>query len=130
MRRVELLRASRRRQSVVQQPLQTVNLVLAGLQVVPRPVLVSENAQKSTAGDAQLEKRVGDLQHEYMRVPVVVDDEDALDGAPHSKVFIVILQPLQARRHRRVLLWLRLLRAEREIGERVQINGRRHRGRR
>jgi hypothetical protein len=59
---------------------------------------------------AQLEERVRDLEHEDVRVPVVVDDEDALDGAPRAPVFVVVLQPLQPRRHRRVLLRLRVLR--------------------
>lgn len=44
----------------------------------------------------QLEKRVRNLQHEDMGVAVVVHDKDALYGPPHPKVFIVVLQALEA----------------------------------
>ena len=33
-----------------------------------------------------------------MRVPMVVHDENAFHGAPHTVVLVVILQALQARR--------------------------------
>lgn len=61
----------------------------------------------------QLEEGVGDLQHEDVRVPVVVHDEDALDGAPHAKVLVVVLQALEARGDGGVLLGLGLLGAGR-----------------
>ena len=41
--------------------------------------------------NVQLEERVGDLKHEYMRVPVIVHDKDALHCAAHAKVFIIVL---------------------------------------
>jgi hypothetical protein len=60
---------------------------------------------------SQLEKRVGDLQHKNMRVPMIVHHKDPFHSASHSKVLIVVLQTLQARRHAWVFLWLRFLRA-------------------
>jgi hypothetical protein len=42
----------------------------------------------------QLEEGIGDLEHQYMRVTMVMDDEYAFYGAPHAKVLIVILQTL------------------------------------
>ena len=65
--------------------------------------------------DAQLEERVGDLEHEDMRVAMVVYDEDALDGATHAEVLVVVLQALQPRGYGRVFLGLRLFCAEREV---------------
>ena len=40
---------------------------------------------------SQLEERVCDLKHEYMRVPMVVHDENTLHRPPHTKILIVIL---------------------------------------
>jgi hypothetical protein len=95
--RVELPRVRRRREALVEAALEPVELVLARLEVV--------------AGE--LEERVRDLEHEDVRVPVVVDDEDALDGAPHAKVLVVVLQALQARGHGGVFFRLGLFGAGR-----------------
>lgn len=125
VRRVELPGIGRRRKAFVQTPLQSVDFVLSGLQIVARPayaptessqtrgtmlpVYMGTNGQRLE--NVQLEERVGDLKHEYMRVSVVVHDEDALHSPAHPEVFIVVLQTLQTCRHRRILLWLSLLRA-------------------
>jgi hypothetical protein len=71
------------------------------------------------AGHRQLEKCIGDLQHEDMGVPMVVHDEDALDSPSHAKIFIVVLEALEARRDRGVLFWLGFFRAKCEVGERI-----------
>ncbi len=47
-------------------------------------------------GDIQFEKGVCDLEHEYVGVAVIVDDEYSLYCATHAKVFIVILEALKA----------------------------------
>ena len=47
---------------------------------------------------------------------MVVHDEDAFHGPPHSKVFIVILQALETSRYRWVLLGLCLLGARARNG--------------
>ncbi len=77
----------------------------------------------------QFEERIGDLQHEYMRVAMVVDDEDAFDSPAHTKIFIIVLKPLQTRRDRRILFWLGLLGAESKVGQRIEVDSRRHRER-
>lgn len=51
--------------------------------------------------------------------------QHAFARASHARHAIVVLEPLQARQHRRVLLRLRLLGAERVIGERVEADCRR-----
>lgn len=61
----------------------------------------------------QFEECVRDLEHEDVGVTVVVDYKDALYSPPHSKVFIVVLKPLQSCCHRGVFFWLSLLRAMR-----------------
>ena len=57
----------------------------------------------------QFEKGVGDLQHEDVRVAVVVDDKNTLDGATHAKVFIVVLEALETCRDGWIFFWLCLL---------------------
>ena len=94
-------------EALVEAGLETLDLLVLGAQVV--------------AG--QLEEGVGDLQHQDVRVVVLVADEDALAGAPHAVRVVMLLQPLQPRDHRRVLLGLRLLDAERVVGQRVQADG-------
>ena len=42
--------------------------------------------------DLQLEKCVGNLEHEDMRMTMVVHDQDTFYGSSHSKVFIVVLE--------------------------------------
>lgn len=42
----------------------------------------------------QLEERVSNLEHEDMRVTVVMHDENALHGATHAKVLIIVLKTL------------------------------------
>ena len=49
------------------------------------------------------------MKHEDMWVAVVMNNEDALNGPAHAKIFVVVLQALQSRRYRRVLFGLRLL---------------------
>jgi len=92
------------RQPLVQPRLEARDLLVLGPQVVAR----------------QLEEGVCDLQHQDVRVVVLVADQDALAGAPHAVRRVVLLQPLQPRRHRWVLFWLRLLDAKGVVGERVQ----------
>jgi hypothetical protein len=76
---------------------------------------------KKRCGDSkvlglQLEKRVRDLQHEDVGMTMVVHDEDAFHGPPHSKVFIIILQALETSRYGGVLLGLCLLGARARDG--------------
>jgi hypothetical protein len=42
----------------------------------------------------QLEEGISNLEHQYVRVTMIMDDKDAFYGATHAKVLIVILQAL------------------------------------
>lgn len=57
-----------------------------------------------------------------MRMIVLMADEHALARAPHAVRLIVLLQPFQARQHAGIFLGLRLLGAERVVGQRVQAD--------
>ena len=54
------------------------------------------HATRERTEGSQREERVGDLEHEDVRVAVVVHDEDVLDGAAHPKVLVVVLQALES----------------------------------
>jgi hypothetical protein len=56
--------------------------------------------------DIQFEKGVCDLEHKYVGVTVVVDDEDTLYCATHAKIFIVVLETLETCGDGGVLFWL------------------------
>ena len=62
--------------------------------------------------DLQLEKCVGNLEHEDMRMAMVVHDQDTFYCSSHSKVFIVVLEALQTSRNRGILFRLGLFGAE------------------
>lgn len=55
-----------------------------------------------------------------MWVIVLVADQDAFAGSAHAMFVVVLFKTLQSRHHRRVLLGLRLLDAERVVGQRIQ----------
>lgn len=60
----------------------------------------------------QLKERVRDLEHEDVGMTMIVHDKDTLYGATHTKVFIIVLKALEARRHRRVFFGLSFLGAD------------------
>lgn len=92
------------REAVVEAVLEALDLVVLGLEVVP----------------GQLEEGVGDLEHQDVRVVVLVAHEDALAGAAHAVLVVVLREALQARLHAGVLLGLRLLDAKGVVRQRVQ----------
>jgi hypothetical protein len=59
---------------------------------------------------AQLEKGVGNLQHEDVRVAMVMNYKDALDRPAHAKVLIVVLEALETRRNRGIFFRLSFFR--------------------
>jgi hypothetical protein len=73
-------------------------------------------------GKVQLEKSIRNLQHQHMRVIVLVAHQHALAGAPHAMDNVVLLQSLQAGQHRRVFLGLVFLGAKGVIGQRVEAD--------
>ena len=76
-------------------------------------------------GNTQLKKRVCDLQHQNVWMVVLVADQDTLASAAHAMFFVVFLQSLQTRQHRRILFWLLLFGAKGVIAERKEADGRR-----
>lgn len=99
-------------QALVKALLEPLDLVVFGPEVVTR----------------QLEEGVRYLQHQNVRVIVLVADEDALASAAHSMGCVVLLEASQAGEDGGVLLGLRLFDAKRVVGERVEADGRRLRG--
>lgn len=71
----------------------------------------------------QLEEGVGNLQHEDMRVVVLMADQDAFTGTAHTMLCVVFFEPLQARQHRGVFFWLAILGAECVVAQRIELNG-------
>ena len=69
--------------------------------------------------NAQLEKCVRDLQHQHMRMVMLMTHENALARASHPILIVVFLQTLETRQARRVLLSLRFLGAECVVGKGV-----------
>jgi len=55
---------------------------------------VSARRSRKVGKCIQLKECVGDLEHEDVRMTMIMNDEDALDGATHAKVFIVVLETL------------------------------------
>ncbi len=95
-----------RSQSLIKSHLEPVYLVIFGLEVVSR----------------QLEKGVGDLQHQDVRMVVLVTDEDALAGSSHAMLDIVLFEALEACENGRVFFRLRFLGAECVVRERVEAD--------
>jgi hypothetical protein len=93
MRGVKLTRIGRRCEAFVKKAFESFDLVLSRFQVVTwAATCKSAKHQRAFCGENwQFEEGVGDLEHEYVRVTVVVHDEDAFDRASHSKVLIVVL---------------------------------------
>ena len=73
-------------------------------------------------GDSQLEKRVGYLQHEDVRVVVLVADEDAFAGAPHAVVFVVFFEALEAGEDGRVFFRLVFLGPECVVAQGIKAD--------
>ena len=109
MRRIKLFRFGGWGETLVQSALEAIDVVFTGFEVVARTARASDTVHGERKGCLQLEKRVRDLEHEDVGVSMVVHDEDALYGAAHAKVFIVVLKTLKAGRNRGVFLGLGFL---------------------
>lgn len=104
-----------RREAVVKPFFQAADLVFSGKQVVSRADGHREGGVICTSRSEmkmhiQLEKGVGNLQHEDVGVAVVVDYKDALDRPAHAKVLIVVLEALETRRNRGIFFRLSFFR--------------------
>ena len=56
--------------------------------------------------DKQFEECIGNLEHEDMRMIMLVADKDTFTSSSHSMFFIVLLQPAQTSRDRRIFFGL------------------------
>lgn len=78
--------------------------------------------EKKEGEHVQLEECVGDLQHQNVWVVVFMADQDPFARSPHAMLFVMLLQPLQARDHRGVFFGLVFLRAEGVVAEGVEAD--------
>jgi hypothetical protein len=95
-----------RRQPLVQPLLESFYFVILRLEVVAR----------------QLEECVRYLQHQDVRVVVLVADEDPFAGAPHAVHDIMFFEAFEARKHRRVFFRLGFFGAEGVVGKGVEAD--------
>lgn len=70
----------------------------------------------------QFEERIGDLQHQDMRMVMFVAHQDPFARPPHAMLLVMLLQPLQTCDDRGILFGLVFLRAEGVIAERVKAD--------
>jgi hypothetical protein len=54
----------------------------------------------------QLEEGIGDLEHENVRVTMIMYDEDAFNSSAHTKILIIILETLKTSRDGWIFLGL------------------------
>ena len=57
-----------------------------------------------------------------MRQTMLMNNENSVNRAPHSKLLIFISHPLEPGWHRRVLFKERVFRAKGVVGERVEVD--------
>jgi hypothetical protein len=102
-------------QSFIESLFEAVNLFVFGFEVVSWPGIEAMSVQLSTlhsnryhsrGRDIQFEERVCNLQHQNMRMVVLVTDEDPLTGPPHPMLLIVLFQSSKTGQHRRIFLGL------------------------
>lgn len=71
----------------------------------------------------QLKKGIRNLQHQNMRMVMLMTDQHSLARAPHAILVVVFFESPQSVLHRWVFLGLRLFRAESVVAEWVQSDG-------
>jgi len=103
---VALTEAANGSETLIEASLETLNLVVVRAQIVAW----------------ELEEGIRNLQHQDVWVVVFMAYQNALAGAAHAILLIVLLQALQPRQHARILLWLSLLDTEGIIRKRIQTD--------
>lgn len=96
--------AADRGEALIKPSLEALDLLVAVLEVVT----------------GELEESICDLEHEDVRVVVLVADEDALASAAHAMLVVVLLEALKSGDNTGVLLRLGLLDAECVVGQWVE----------
>lgn len=79
-------------------------------------------AAQNGSESLQLEEGVCDLQHEDVRVVVLVADQDAFASPSHAMLRVVFFQSLQSRKDRRILFWLAIFGSECVVAQGEQAN--------
>lgn len=79
-----------------------------------------QERSKVTKKNIQLKKRIRNLQHKNMRMIMLMTDQDALTRTAHAMLFVMLLEPLEPREHRRVFFGLVLLGPEGVVAERIE----------
>ena len=67
----------------------------------------------------QLEECICNLQHEDVRVVVLVADKYAFTCPSHAMFLVMLFETLQPRKNRRILFWLSIFCAECVVAERI-----------
>ncbi len=114
-----------------------MDLVVFGLEIVARSVEGSQLPHtwpiEHTLGvvgisanerrHLQFEEGVGNLQHQDVRVIVLVADQNPLTRSSHPVLLIVLFQPLQSREYGGIFFRLILFCAEGVVAERKEADG-------
>jgi len=110
-----------------------LHFVVFGLEIIAwsvthvRQLLLEGNRARYVLGcklrlHLQLEESIGNLQHEDMWMIMLMADEDTLTRSPHPILLVVLFEPLQPRKYRRIFLRLIFFGAKCVIAEREQAN--------
>lgn len=114
--------------ALVQAGFETFKLAFVVVKVVARTVCGSANQLSSingggrNRGSKQFEECVCNLQHQDMRMAMLMAYQNSLTGSAHSILLVMLLQPLETGKNGRVLLRLVLFGAKGVIRQRVQTN--------
>ena len=100
------------RKAFVQPRFEALDLLDIGSQIVSGPTSVSSISGEMSIIYAQFEECIRNLQHEDVRVVVLVADQDALACPSHTTCLVVFLQSLQSRKDRGILFGLGIFGAE------------------
>jgi hypothetical protein len=110
-----------RSEALVQACFETADFVGRGGKVITWSVKGKGNCQwKARVAEivqkrSQLEERICDLQHQNVRMIVLVADQDALARASHSMLLVVFFQSFQPGNDGGVFFWLCLFGAKRVV---------------
>lgn len=120
--------AADRSKALVQAGFETFKLAFVVVKVVARAVCGSANQLSSMVGEEtegvseQFEKCICNLQHQDVRMAMLMAYQNSLTGSAHAILLVMFLQPLETSKHGRVLLRLVLFGAKGVVRQRVQTN--------
>lgn len=94
-----------RRQALVETDLETLSFVVFCLEIIARPIircgprsaLVHRVSSKGYEGNGQFKERVGNLQHQDVRMVMLMADQYSFTRPSHAMQLVMLFQPLQSR---------------------------------